>query len=226
MKFEFGKSYAIVGLNGSGKTTLIKILSGLYSPNAGEIFIDGKLSSTEELFNKNLVSVIFQDYNTYPLAIKDNIGVGDIYNINNEDKICEYAALTGAHEFIDKFEYKYNTKLIRELTDGIDLSSGQWQKIALTMALISDRPILILDEPTASLDAKSEYEVFSKFKELTRDKTSILVSHKFSTVKNADVILVLNDGVISEKGTHGELMEANGLYSDLYKIQIEILKQD
>ncbi|WP_376778048.1 ABC transporter ATP-binding protein [Inconstantimicrobium mannanitabidum] len=213
---------AIVGLNGSGKTTLTKLLTRLYDPTEGEIYINGidiKKYTLDSLY-KN-ISVIFQDFMKYPFSIKDNIGFGNLDKINDIDLIKKCATKSNSYEFIDKLENKFDTQLQKMWSNGIDLSLGQWQKLAISRAFMSDSSILILDEPTASLDAEAEYEIFNNFKELIGTSTSVLISHRFSTVKMADIIYVLENGQITESGTHPDLMLNNGLYSRLYKMQAE-----
>ncbi|WXR62603.1 ABC transporter ATP-binding protein [Peptostreptococcaceae bacterium AGR-M142] len=220
LKFEKNKSYSLVGLNGSGKTTLIKLLTGLYKPSKGKIFINNKdVNDYNKNELKNLIGVIFQDFNKYPLSISDNIGLGNLNHIDDEDYIKLSSSKSGAHNFIKDLEEDYQTKLLREWTDGVDLSGGQWQKIALSRAFMSSAPMIILDEPTSSMDAKSEFEIFKIFKKIMKDKTSILISHKFSTVKLSEQIYVLDQGTIIEKGNHQELMNRDGLYKELYLIQ-------
>ncbi|MBZ9626339.1 ABC transporter ATP-binding protein/permease [Clostridium sp. FP2] len=214
--------YSFVGLNGSGKTTLIKLLIGLYYPTKGEINIDGiniKNYDKESIY-KN-VSAIFQDFIKFPLAVKENIGLGDILNINNIDVIKNSAYKSGANKFIEQLPQKYETRLQKEWTGGVDLSLGQWQKLAIARAFMRDSTILVLDEPTASLDAFAEYEIFKTFREGVKGKTCILIAHRFSTVKLADKIFVIKDGEIIEEGSHEKLIEIKGEYYSLYKMQAE-----
>jgi len=213
---------AIVGLNGSGKTTLIKLMTRLYDPTEGDILIDGiniKEYSLESLY-KN-IGVVFQDFMKYPFTVKENIGFGNIEDIEKMELIDLAARKSNAYDFIQKLDEKYDTKLEKLWTNGVDLSLGQWQKLAISRAFVSDAAILILDEPTASLDAVAEYELYKNFKELIGSSTSILISHRFSTVKMSDVIYVIEDGMITEAGTHEDLMLNNGLYAKLYIMQAE-----
>ncbi|MDT8715350.1 ABC transporter ATP-binding protein [Clostridium sp. 19966] len=226
-KIKANESCAIVGLNGCGKTTLIKLLTRLYDPAEGEIYIDGvniKEYSIESLYKG--ISVVFQDYMKYPFTVKDNIGFGNIENKDNMTLIESCARKSRAFDFIDKLDNKFDTKLEKIWENGVELSLGQWQKLAIARAFMSNASILILDEPTASVDAKSEYELFKNFKELVGNRTSILISHRFSTVKMADLILVLNQGKIVEEGTHDSLMQNNGLYAELFTMQAEAYNMD
>ncbi|CDM67997.1 putative ABC transporter ATP-binding protein [Clostridium bornimense] len=222
LKIQANKTYSLVGMNGSGKTTLIKLLSMLYLPDKGDIYIDGiniKNYDRESIY-KN-IAVVFQDFLRYPLDVAKNIGLGNIDEIDNINYIMEAAKKSGAAEFIENLPNKYNTQLQKEWSEGVDLSLGQWQKLAISRAFMADRSILILDEPTASLDAVAEYEIFKSFKEIIDGRTCILISHRFSTVKLADEILVIKDGEIIEQGTHEELSKSNGLYEKLYSMQSE-----
>lgn len=226
-KIEANQTCAIVGLNGCGKTTLIKLLTRLYDPNEGEIYIDDvniKEYSIQSLYKG--ISVVFQDYMKYPFTVKENIGFGDIDNINDVDLIEECAKKSNAYEFIQKLDNKFDTKLEKLWTDGVELSLGQWQKLAIARAFMSNSSILILDEPTASVDAKAEYQLFKNFKELIGNRTSILISHRFSTVKMSDLIIVLKDGEVVEKGTHDSLIVNDGLYAELYMMQAEAYIDD
>lgn len=216
---------AIVGLNGSGKTTLTKLLTRLYDPTEGKIYINGidiKKYTLDSLY-KN-ISVIFQDFMKYPFSIKDNIAFGNLDKMNDMELIKACAVKSNSYDFINSLENKFDTKLQKMWSNGIDLSLGQWQKLAIARTFMSDSSILILDEPTASLDAEAEYEIFNNFKELVGNTTSVLISHRFSTVKMADIIYVLENGQITESGTHNSLMLNNGLYSKLYRMQAEAYK--
>lgn len=227
LKIESKKSYSLVGLNGSGKTTLIKLLCGLYLPTKGNIYIDGidiAYYDRNSLY-KN-IGVVFQDFIKYPLDVKKNIGLGNIKHINDLYEIEKAAYKSGASTFINDLTDKYDTQLQKEWTRGVDLSLGQWQKIAIARAIISGRTILVLDEPTASLDANSEYEIFKSFKKMIEGKTCILISHRFSTVKLVDEIIVIKEGEIVERGNHEELIRENGLYEKLYCMQIECYMED
>lgn len=223
LKIYSNKVYALVGLNGSGKTTLVKLLMRLYDPTRGQIFIDGENIThfdRESLYKK--MGVIFQDYIKYPLNIADNIGIGDIENIKDENKIRLSAHKSGADIFIANLPKQYQTYLHKEWDNGTELSIGQWQKLAISRAFMSDAAILILDEPSASLDPKSEYEIFEHFKDMIPNKTCILITHRFSNVILADEIFVLKDGHLIEHGNHKDLIRQNGLYCELYKMQTNL----
>jgi ATP-binding cassette subfamily B protein/ATP-binding cassette subfamily C protein len=217
---DSNKTCAIVGLNGSGKTTIIKLLARLYDPTEGDIYIDAiniKEYKTESLYK--CMSVVFQDFMKYQFTVKDNIGFGDIDNIDDIKLIKIASKKSKADDFIEGLKLKYDTKLGKIWDEGMELSLGQWQKLAISRAFMSESAILILDEPTASVDAQTEYDLFKNFKQLTQSRTSILISHRFSTVKIADKIIVLKDGCIIEEGSHDELIDKNGFYSSLYTMQ-------
>lgn len=219
------KCYSIVGLNGSGKTTLIKLFLKLYSPEKGQILVDGiDLEKIDTTTYQREIGVVFQDFIKYPLSVRENIGCGNIEDIWNEEKIKIAAEKSGASFFIEKLPDRYETKLQREWSGGTELSLGQWQKLAISRVFMKQFPIVILDEPTASLDAEAEYEIFKKFREVMEGKTSILIAHRFSTVKLADEIFVLKDGKIIEYGNHYELMKKKGEYANLYTLQAEAYK--
>lgn len=217
---EKGKSYSLVGLNGSGKTTIIKLILNLYTPVQGEILInDINLSCIDMDGYLSKIGVVFQDFMKYPLTVHENISIASVRQMNNRNNIEKAAKLSGADRFIDKLPQKYDTPLFREWDDGVQLSMGQWQKIAISRAFLEEFPVIILDEPTASLDAYAEFELYKKFKSIVKNKTSILIAHRFSTIKLADVIFVLKNGTIIESGSHDELLKLNGEYAYLYKIQ-------
>lgn len=214
-----GENIAIVGENGSGKTTFIKLLTRLYDVTKGDILVENKNIKEYSLFeiHKN-IGVIFQDFVQYEATVKENIQYG---NVDKSSKDIEKSAVkSGAHNFIKEFDKKYLENLGRTIEkDGKELSGGQWQKIALARAFFKDSKILILDEPTAAIDAKAEYELFKRFKSLTNNKTTILISHRFSTVRMADRIIVMDKGKIVEEGSHKELMEKKGIYHNLFTLQ-------
>jgi ATP-binding cassette subfamily B protein len=217
-----GEAVALVGRNGAGKTTIVKLLTRLYDPDEGEILIGGrniKEYDLEELREK--VGVIFQDYVTYFMNARENIGVGRIAEIENQALVSSAAQKSGANTVIDKLPEGYETMLGRWFEKGTQLSGGEWQKVALARAFMRDAPILILDEPTSSLDAQAEYDVFAKFRVLTKGKTAIFISHRFSTVRLADRILVLENGQIIENGSHHELIVLDGRYAELFNLQAE-----
>ncbi|MGC9367796.1 MAG: ABC transporter ATP-binding protein [bacterium] len=220
-----GETVALVGENGSGKTTLIKLLCRLYSPDQGVITIDGvdiRKFDLEEYRSK--ISVIFQDYVKYFLTARENIWFGNIDRDKLDENIVPAARFSGAGQYLEKLEDKYDTFLGKWFEKGEELSVGEWQKIALARAAFSKANILILDEPTSSLDAKSEYEIFDKFKKISGEKIVFLISHRFSTVRMADKIFVLDKGRIIEQGTHSELLDLHGKYAELFSLQAEHYK--
>ena len=216
-----GRSLALVGENGSGKTTLIKLLTRLYTPTEGEILLDGvNLEDWDAAALHRRIGVIFQDFGRYQFTVGENIGAGDVRYIEDEQR-WEQAADTGmAKPFIETMPEGYRTQLGRWFKGGRELSGGQWQKIALSRAFMRrDADILILDEPTAAMDAASEAAIFEHFRTASRDKITILISHRFSTVRAADHIVVIQDGRIVESGDHAALMALNGQYAHLFNLQ-------
>ncbi|MDI3544076.1 MAG: ATP-binding cassette, subfamily bacterial [Candidatus Woesearchaeota archaeon] len=218
-----GESIAIVGENGSGKTTLIKLLTKLYDVSSGEILIDGKNIkeySLESLYEN--IGVIFQDFVKYEALVEENISFGNIKKSRKKSKVHEASVKSGAWDFIKDLKLKYKTHLGKTLLDeGVELSVGQWQKIALSRAFFKNAQILCLDEPTAAVDAKAEYLLFRRFKRLTKGKTTLLISHRFSTVRMADKIIVLDKGKLIEQGSHRELSRRGGKYAKLFRMQAE-----
>jgi ATP-binding cassette subfamily B protein len=217
-----GESIALVGRNGAGKTTLVKLLTRLYDPDEGQILVGGRDIRDYEIEElRREVGVIFQDYVTYYMTAHENIGVGRIDDIENLEMVERAAGKSGANSVITKLPSGYQTMLGRWFKDGFQLSGGEWQKVALARAFMRDAPILILDEPTSSLDAQAEYEIFTKFRHLTEGKTAIFISHRFSTVRLADRIFVIEQGVVKESGSHAELIALNGRYAELFNLQAE-----
>jgi len=217
-----GEKIALVGPNGAGKTTLIKLLSRLYDPTEGMILIDGvDIRELDPLDLRQRIGVIFQDFVRYHLAASENIGVGQIEALDRLEQIIESARKSGAHSIIENLPDGYQTMLGRWFHGGHELSVGQWQKIALARAFMRDAEILVLDEPTASLDAETEYEIFRRFQELTVGKMAILISHRFSTVRMADRIVVIQEGRVAEIGSHHELLNQGGIYGHLFSLQAE-----
>jgi ATP-binding cassette subfamily B protein len=216
-----GESLALVGENGSGKTTLIKLLTRLYAPTSGRILLDGQdLASWDETALRERIGVIFQDFARYQMLVGENVGAGDERFFEDEARWRTAAAKGRASEFIETLPQGYNTQLGKWFRDGRELSGGQWQKIALSRAFMRTRAdILVLDEPTAAMDAQAEAEVFEHFRQLSRERITILISHRFSTVRMADQIAVLNRGSIVERGSHEELMRLNGNYARLFSLQ-------
>ena len=217
-----GEKIALVGHNGAGKTTLIKLLSRLYDPTEGVILIDGvDIRDLDPLELRQKIGVIFQDFVRYHMPAGENIGFGQIEAADRMDRIVEAARKSGAHAMIEELPEGYQTMLGRWFHGGHELSLGQWQRIALARAFMRDAEILVLDEPTASLDAQTEYEIFQHFKELTDGKMAILISHRFSTVRMADRIAVIQHGRIAELGSHEELLRREGIYAELFSMQAE-----
>jgi len=215
-----GEKLALVGENGAGKTTLVKLLARLYDPTEGRILLDGidlKEYAIEEL-RLNL-GIIFQDYLRYQMTLSQNIAVGNISEVDNEPLIKNAAHNSLADVLAEKFPDRYQQWLGRRFNEGVELSGGEWQKVALARAYMKDAQVLILDEPTAALDARAEYEVFQRFAELTKGKSAVLISHRFSTARLADRILVLDKGEILEVGTHKQLLAKNGRYAELFNLQ-------
>lgn len=216
-----GESLAIVGENGSGKTTLIKLLTRLYSPTHGTIYLEGlALGAWKITALRRKIGVIFQDFAKYQLLVGENIGVGDVDKLTDEESVSEAARKGLASAFIEELPDSYRTQLGTWFRDGKELSGGQWQKIALSRAFMRGKAdILILDEPTAAIDARAEVEIFSHFREITAGKISIIISHRFSTVRMADHIIVLEKGEITEQGSHQSLLESGGQYATLFRLQ-------
>ncbi len=216
-----GESLALVGENGSGKTTLIKLLTRLYEPTEGRIFLDGiNLQDWDVEALRQRIGVIFQDFGRYQFSVGENIGAGDVRYIDDSERWAKAAATGMAAPFIEEMPEGYETQLGRWFKGGRELSSGQWQKIALSRAFMrSDADILVLDEPTAAMDAPSEAAIFDHFRSESHNKMTILISHRFSTVRAADQIIVIHDGKIVERGNHESLLALGGQYASLFKLQ-------
>lgn len=215
-----GESIAIVGLNGAGKTTLLKLITRFYDVQKGRITIDGTPLADFDLTElRRNVGVVFQDFSRYNLSVQDNIGFGDLPRRQDIDRITEAAQRAGANRLIDALDYGYQTILGKTFSESAELSGGQWQKIGLARAFMTPAQILILDEPTAALDAIAEFDLFQRFQELTQGKMTFLVSHRFSTVRMADRIIVLEHGQIRELGSHAELMDQGGIYAEMFALQ-------
>jgi ATP-binding cassette, subfamily B, bacterial len=215
-----GEVLALVGENGAGKTTLVKLLSRLYDPDEGRVLLDGHDLREYDLFDlRSNIGVIFQDFVRFHLSAGDNIAVGRIEARDDRARIEDAARRSLADEVVAKLPAGYDQLIGRRFRTGIDLSGGEWQKIAIARAYMRDAQVLILDEPTAALDARAEYQVFQRFKELSEGRTALLISHRFSSVRMADRIVVLADGKVEDIGTHEELLARGGRYKELFELQ-------
>jgi ATP-binding cassette subfamily B protein len=219
-KLQPGERLALVGENGQGKTTIVKLLTRLYDPTGGQILLDGvdlREYDLEDLWKE--IGVIFQDFMRYDVTASENIAMGKIEEKENVFLIRAAARKSLAEQVIRKLPKGYEQILGRRFEGGVDISGGEWQKMALARAYLRDAQVLILDEPTAALDARSEHEVFQRFAELTQGKMALLISHRFSTVKMADRILVLENGQIAEQGHHNQLLLNRGRYAEMFELQ-------
>ena len=212
-----GEIIALVGPNGAGKSTLVRLLCRLYDPDSGIVKYDG--SDIRNFYPdeyRKMYSVVFQDFMLYNLSAGENIRMGNINEENPGPRIIESATTTGVHDLINHLPSGYDTVIGTLFDDSRELSWGEWQKIALARSLFRDAPILILDEPSSAMDADTEFDIFSRFREIVKGRTSVLISHHFTNVSLADRIIVLDKGMIAETGTHDELMKRNGLYHNMY----------
>ncbi len=219
-KVALDETVALVGQNGAGKTTIVKLLTRLYEPDDGVILLDGRDIREYDLASlRSAIGVIFQDYVTYFFSAAENIGVGQLAAIEDRARVEGAAAKSGADAVIARLPGGYDTTLGRWFDEGYQLSGGEWQKVALARGFMRDAEVLILDEPTASLDARAEAEIFARMQALTEGKMALFISHRFSTVRLADRILVLEDGAIKEDGTHQNLLALGGIYAELFNLQ-------
>ena len=226
LRIHPGERIALVGENGSGKTTLAKLLTRLYDPMEGRILLDGMDLREYDIDSLHeSVSMLFQDFYRYDLSVRENIAVGQIDLLHDDSRIVEAAEMGLASGIIDKLDRKYDQVLGRRFEGGSDLSGGEWQRIALARVYIRRAQVLILDEPTASLDSRSEYRALRNFNNLMNGKTTILISHRFSAVRMAERIIVLHAGRVVEDGTHGELIQFGGQYAQLYRLQADRYRQ-
>ncbi len=215
-----GKVTALVGVNGAGKSTLVKLLTRMYDPVEGEILLDGQPLHEYDLESlRRRIAVVYQDFARFALSLGENITVGSGGLDASEERMRQAAVWAGADQVAAGLERGYDTQLTRRFSGGVELSGGEWQKVALARGFMRDAALVILDEPTAALDAEAEYHLFQRFRELIAGKTALIISHRFSTVRMADNIMVLEDGGIIETGSHQELMAANGRYAELYSMQ-------
>ena len=220
LSFFPGSKIGIIGPNGSGKTTLVKLIARLYDPSEGQILLDGHpLSDYDPEDLRKEIGVIFQDFVRFQLTAGLNIATGSIADKLDQSKIAHAASMSLADSVVETLPKGYDQVIGRRFAEGVDLSGGQWQKIALGRVYMRDAQVLILDEPTAALDARAEHEVFERFAGLSEGKTAFIISHRFSTVRMADRILVLQKGELIENGSHEELMHQEGHYSALFKLQ-------
>jgi ATP-binding cassette subfamily B protein len=223
LKIAPGESVALVGENGAGKTTFVKLLAGLYEPSEGRIVLGGReLSSWDPDELRKRFGVLFQDFNKYQLKLRENIGLGSVDHLSDEARIARAAERGGAGELVSALPGGLDAALGHWFEKGRELSGGQWQKVALARAFMrEDASILVLDEPTAALDAESEHAVFARFRELAKGRTTIVISHRFPTVRMAKTIVVLEQGEIIERGSHEELLSLNGKYAHMFRLQAE-----
>jgi ATP-binding cassette subfamily B protein len=218
-----GEAIALVGKNGASKTTLIKLLTRLYEPTEGRILLDGRdLADWDAEQLRRRFAVVFQDFNQYQTSARENVGYGSVEDIGDEVRVARAVERGGAKETVAALASGLETQLGRWFKDGVELSGGQWQKLAIARAFMAEQAdVLVLDEPTAALDAEAEHAVFERFRALARGKTTLLISHRFSTVRMADRILVFDDGRLVEQGTHAELVAGGGRYAHLFSLQAE-----
>ena len=217
-----GQIMAVVGANGSGKSTLMKLLCQLLPPSAGTIFWDGTdIASCSRALVRGQIAPVFQDFARYHLTIRQNIGLGDVRRVDDVDSIADAACKAGLDALIESQPSGLDTRLGKMFSDGVDISLGQWQRLAIARALFRDAPVVILDEPSASLDPQAEAALFDLLHVLCHDRIVLFVSHRFATVRSADVVMVLDQGEVVELGSHDSLMSDGGLYADLFALQAD-----
>jgi ATP-binding cassette subfamily B protein len=222
-----GEIIALVGSNGAGKSTLVRLICRLYDPDSGNVKYDGTdIKNVDPDEYRKQFSVVFQDFMLYNLSAGENIRLGNIDEKDAETRIRTAAGSTGIHQLINNLPKGYDTPIGNLFDDSRELSWGEWQKLALSRALFRDAPVLILDEPSSSLDADTEYDIFNRFREIVKGRTSILISHRFTNVNLADRIIVLDKGAIAETGTHDELIRQGGIYFQMFTRQSSRFNKD
>ncbi|NLD87180.1 MAG: ABC transporter ATP-binding protein [Clostridiales bacterium] len=226
-KISHGMKASIVGENGEGKSTMVKLLLGLFTPDKGEILVGGRaLSEYPMSVRTKIFGPVFQDFSRFSVTVKENIGIGDVDKIDDDEKIKAAAKKGKVDEFVEEFENGYDTLLGRDFESGVDISGGQWQRIAIARAFMGDKPILLLDEPTSQLDPMAEANLYREFSEMVENKTSIFITHRLGSTMITDRIFVIQNGKIEEDGTHEELMKTDGVYSRMFNSQKQWYKHD
>lgn len=226
-KINNGEKASIVGENGEGKSTMIKLLLGLFTPDRGEILVGGKRLDDYPLsVRTKIFGAVFQDFHKYSITVKENIGIGNIDEINDDDKVKVAAKKGKADEFAEKYEHQYDTLLGRDFDGGVDISGGQWQRIAISRAFMGNKPILLLDEPTSQLDPMAEANLYKEFSDMVENKTAVFITHRLGSTMITDRIFVINDGRIAETGSHAELMSEDGIYSRMFNAQKQWYKKE
>jgi ATP-binding cassette subfamily B protein len=219
-KINDGEKASVVGENGEGKSTMVKLLLGLFSPDRGEILVGGKnLDAYPLSVRTKIFGPVFQDFPRYSITIKENIGIGDIDKIGDGEKIKAAAKKGKADEFAEKFDKSYDTLLGRDFEGGVDISGGQWQRVAISRAFMGEKPVLLLDEPTSQLDPVAEANLYNEFAGMAENKTAVFITHRLGSTMITDRILVISGGKIEEEGTHAELMQTGGIYSKMFNAQ-------